>query len=109
MRRIGSASEREQNRRDGQDFASKPPEAAIWPEEEAVSIDAAIAMNRPGIPGGANIPFSVTGSGPTLFSYDSRTHVLTIGDVPEPTVPEPGTLALFGIASAALAWRRRSR
>jgi hypothetical protein len=62
-----------------------------------------------GVLNGANIPFTVTVSAPTVFSYDSHTHILTIGDVPTPTVPEPGTLALLGIATGALAWRRRRR
>ena len=34
----------EQHRRTGLDFPLQPPEAAIPPEEDAVSIDAAIAM-----------------------------------------------------------------
>jgi hypothetical protein len=60
-----------------------------------------------GVLNGQNITFSSDGTDPTLFSYDSRTHILTIGDAPTPTVPEPGTLALIGIAT--LAWRRRRR
>jgi hypothetical protein len=36
-----------------------------------------------GAAGGSNIPFSVTGTGNTLFTYDSSTHVLTI-DAPVP-------------------------
>lgn len=41
---IDGECDRELNLRRGLDYALQPPEAAIPPEEEAVSIDAAIAM-----------------------------------------------------------------
>lgn len=41
---IDSACEWELSRRLGFDYALQPPEAAIGPEEDAISIDAAMAM-----------------------------------------------------------------
>ena len=41
---IEAACDWELNRRQGHDYALQPAEAAIPPEEDAVSIDAAIAM-----------------------------------------------------------------
>ena len=48
-----------------------------------------------GVPGGANIPFTVPpGCSQTLFSYDPLTHILTIG--PGSTPPQPGSVTIAG-------------
>lgn len=44
--------------------------------------------------------------GPGIISSSVSTYVTVNGVAP---VPEPGTLALFGLGAAGLAWRRRSR
>ena len=53
-----------------------------------------------GAPGGTNISFDVSSLGQTiLFRYDSRTHLLSVGDASQ-SVPEPATLALVCVALA---------
>ncbi len=64
--------------------------------EVKVAIDESWAENygAGGVPGGPNIPFTVgSDCAPTLFSYDSATHLLTVGPAPAPAQPASVTVA----------------
>lgn len=60
-----------------------------------------------GLPGGANIAFSVASSDtPVQFSFVSATNVLTVTVTPPP-IPEPATQVLTGLGLAVIAASRR--
>ena len=74
----------------------------------AGSYEAKVAINEAwdenygqgGVPGGANIPFTVPVDNATVtFTYDATTHVLTIvAEIPPGAPDGPGALSHFGLA-----------
>jgi len=61
-----------------------------------------------GVPGGANVPFSVPADWTKMdFSYDSVTHILTVSSGTPAPVPEPSTMFLLGFGLLGFAELRR--